>query len=233
MGNEGIMSKVIVFGTGDIGQLAHFYLTHDSPHDVVAFCADQEFITDREMLGLPIVAFEEVLDEYPPDSFDMFVALSYAKLNQTRAQKYYEAKQKGYTLVSYITTHYPRWPDTEFGDNCFILENQTIQPFVKIGNNVTLWSGNHIGHHSVVGDHCFLANVVVSGHCTIGEFSFMGTNSEIRDGITLAPGTVLGAGGTLVKDTVDNGVYVGVAAELKSVDGAKLNYFANTSYTNR
>ena len=227
------MNKLVIFGTGEIAQLAHFYFTHDSPHEVVAFSADAEFITDKEFMGLPIVPFEEILDTHPPDKYDMFVALSYSKLNQTRAQKYHEAKTKGYQLVNYISSHFPKWPDTEYGDNCFILENQTIQPFVKIGSNVMLWSGNHIGHHSVVGDHCFLANVVVSGHCTIGEFSFMGTNSEVRDGITLAPGTMLGAGGTLVKDTVERGVYVGVAAELKSVDGSKLNYFANTSYSAR
>ena len=120
------MSKIVIFGTGDIGQLAHFYFTHDSPHDVVAFSADAEFIKTNEFMGLPVVAFEEVVNTYPPGSYDMFVALSYSKLNQTRAQKYSEAKDKGYNLVSYISTHFPRWPDTEFGDNCFILENQTI-----------------------------------------------------------------------------------------------------------
>ena len=52
------------------------------------------------------------------------------------------------------------------GDNCFILEDNTVQPFVTIGNNVTLWSGNHIGHDSVIEDDCFISShVVVSGTC--------------------------------------------------------------------
>jgi sugar O-acyltransferase (sialic acid O-acetyltransferase NeuD family) len=159
------------------------------------------------------------------------VALSYSKLNQVRAQKYYAVKEKGYTLPNLVCSRLVSWGDTEIGDNCFIFENQTIQPFVKIGRNVTLWSGNHIGHHSTIGDHCFLtSHVVVSGHVNIGPFCFFGVNCTIRDGLTIAPGTVLGAGATVVKDTVESGVYVGKPAELKSQESGSLNYFVNTGY---
>ncbi len=225
------MKKVVIFGTGDIGQLAHFYLTHDSPYEVAAFCADAAFIESREFTGLPLVPFEEVLNSHPPNDFDMFVALSYSKLNETRARKYEEAKAKGYKLISYVCSRSVSWGDTEIGDNCFIFENQTIQPFVKIGNNVTVWSGNHIGHHSTIGDHCFItSHVVVSGHVEIGSYCFLGVNSTLRDGIKLAPRTVIGAGATIVKNTVEGGVYMGVAADLRVEDASKIKYFTHTTY---
>ena len=228
------MSKVVIFGTGDIGELARFYFTNDSPHEVAAFCADAAFIDSPQFEGLPLLPFEEIQDTHPPGEFDMFVALSYSKLNETRARKYHEAKEKGYKLISYVCSRSVMWGDTEIGDNCFIFENQTIQPYVKIGNNVTLWSGNHIGHHSVIGDHSFLtSHVVVSGHVEIGPYCFLGVNSTLRDGISLAQGTVIGAGATIVKDTVENGVYMGVAAELRAEDGSKLKYFTNTQYSKR
>lgn len=228
------MRKVVIFGTGDIGQLAHYYLTHDSPYEIAAFCADGAFIQTPGFLGLPLIPFEEVTNRYPPDEFDMFVALSYSKLNETRARKYQEAKDKGYSLISYVCSRSVLWDDLSVGDNCFIFENQTIQPFVKIGNNVTLWSGNHIGHHSTIGDHCFLtSHVVVSGHVEIGAQCFLGVNSTLRDGIKLAPRTVVGAGATVVKDTMEGGVYMGVAAELRAEDGAKIKYFAHTKYEDR
>jgi len=228
------MSRVVIFGTGDIGQLAHFYLGHDSPDEVVAFCADGKYVDSKKYLGLPLVPFEEVVDRYPPDDFRMFVALSYSKLNQVRAQKYAEAKDKGYELISYVSTRSVIWDGIEIGDNAFIFENQTIQPFGKIGNNVTLWSGNHIGHHSTIGDHCFLtSHVVVSGHVTIGPYCFLGVNSTLRDGITLAPRTVVGAGTTIVKNTVEGGVYMGPKAELKSTDSSGLKYFTQTRYEDR
>src|SRR5581483_3111953 len=173
-------------------------------------------------------------DRYPPGDFAMFVALSYSKLNEVRALKYHEAKAKGYELISYVCTRSVMWGDTEIGDNCFIFENQTIQPFVKIGNNVTMWSGNHIGHGSTIGDHCFMtSHVVVSGHVDIGASSFLGVNATLRDGLKIAPRSVIGAGATIVKDTVEGGVYIGVAATLKSEDGSKIGYFTQTNYAQR
>ena len=228
------MKKLVIFGTGDIAQLAHFYLSHDSSYEVSAFCADSAYIQSSRFLDLPLVPFEEIHTSHPPEGFDMFVTLSYSKLNETRAMKYEEAKSKGYDLISYVCSKSVIWPGVEVGDNCFIFENQTIQPFVKIGNNVTLWSGNHIGHHSTIGDHCFLtSHVVVSGHVDIGPYSFLGVNSTLRDGINLAARTVVGAGATIVKDTVEAGVYTGQAAKLRDPDGSKINYFTHTKYGDR
>ena len=217
------MKKVVIFGTGDIGQLAHFYFTHDSPYEVVAFTADRDFIEEKELLGLPVIPFEGIEKSYPPDRFNMFVALSYRNINKLRAEKYAEAKNKGYELVSYVCTKSVYWGDTEIGDNCFIFESQTIQPFVKIGNNVIIWSGNHIGHHSVIGGHCFIAShVVISGHVTIEPYCFLGVNSTIRDGITIARECVIGAGALILKDTIEKGVYKGEATELYLNDSSKL-----------
>jgi len=218
------VKKVVVFGTGEIGQLAHFYFMHDSQFQIAAFTADREFIKEKELLGLPVVPFDELETSYPPDKFDMFVALSYSGTNKLRAEKYFEAKRKGYELVSYVCSRSVYWGDTQIGDNCFIFENQTIQPFVKIGNNVIIWSGNHIGHHSVIGDHCFISShVVISGHVAIGAYSFLGVNSTIRNGVTIAAECVIGAGATIVKDTVGKGVYTGKAAEMYLNDSSKLD----------
>ncbi|MBN1431634.1 MAG: acetyltransferase [Methanomicrobiaceae archaeon] len=227
-------TKVVIFGTGDVAELALFYFTHDSPYEVVAFSADEQYITEKTAYGLPLVPFEKIEDFYPPDKYSMFVALSYKDVNKIRAQKYYEAKEKGYELVSYVCSRSVLWNDLDVGDNCFIFENQTIQPFVKIGNNVTMWSGNHIGHSSIIKDHSFLtSHVVVSGHVVIEPYCFLGVNATLRDGITIAEGSVIGAGATVIKNTVERGVYIGKAAELFQKDSSKSKYFTNTAYSER
>jgi sugar O-acyltransferase (sialic acid O-acetyltransferase NeuD family) len=207
--------EVIIFGTGDIGQIAHFYFTHDSSYKVIAFTANESFIQEKTLLGLPVIPFETIESKYSPKEYKMFVALSYRGTNKIRAAKYIEVKKKGFKLASYICSKSVYWGDTEIGDNCFIFENQTIQPFVKIGNNVTMWSGNHIGHHSIIEDHCFISShVVISGHVHIEPYCFLGVNATIRNGITIATDCVIGAGATIVKDTIAKGVYIGNAAEL-------------------
>jgi sugar O-acyltransferase (sialic acid O-acetyltransferase NeuD family) len=189
--------------------MAHFYFTNDSEHDVVAFTVHEEHLSDQEYLGLQVVPFERVLDEYPPDSYSMFVAIGYRKVNQLRAAVYEEAKGKGYELVTYISSKATWWDANEIGDNCFIFEDNTIQPFVKIGNNVVMWSGNHIGHWVEVADHVFISSqVTISGYTKIGPYCFLGVNSTFRDVITVGASNVIGAGAIIMRDTEDREVYI-------------------------
>jgi sugar O-acyltransferase (sialic acid O-acetyltransferase NeuD family) len=204
------VARVVVFGAGDIARLAHFYFRTDSPHDVVAFAVDSEYRRADQFCGLPLVPFEEVGDRYPPTSNSMFVALSYARMNRVRATKYERAKELGYGLVSYVSSRSSFLTEAPIGDNCFILEDNTFQPFVTIGSNVTLWSGNHIGHDSTIGDHTFISShVVVSGHVHIGPGCFVGVNATLRNSITIGAYTLIGAGATIMKDTKPQSVYLG------------------------
>ena len=219
------MKKVVIFGTGDMVQVVHYYLTHDSDYEVVAFTVDKDYLKEERLFNLPVVPFEEVERYYPAEEFAMFIAVGYSHVNKVRAQKYYGAKKKGYELISYISPKSVVSGNVEIGDNCFIFENQTIQPFVRIGNNVIIWSGNHIGHHTVIGDHCFVAShVVVSGNVTIEPYCFLGVNATIRDGITIAKECVIGAGALILKDTQEKGVYIAKAAELHPLDSSKLGH---------
>jgi sugar O-acyltransferase (sialic acid O-acetyltransferase NeuD family) len=209
------MARLVIFGAGDIARLAHYYFTRDTEHEVVAFTVDEQYRESDTFLDLPLLSFEEVLGSFSPDEFKMFVALSYARMNKLRAEKYHQAKENGYELVSYVSSRCSFLTDYPAGDNCFILEDNTIQPFVKIGSNVTLWSGNHIGHDSVIEDHCFLASqIVVSGNVRIRNNCFIGVNATLRNSITLAPETLVGAGAIVMSDTVEKGVYLPHRAEL-------------------
>ena len=147
------MKKLIIFGTGDIAQIAHLYFSNDSEYTVIAFTVDREYLNEDSYEGLPVVPFESLKENYHPDSHSLFIALSYSKMNKVREQKYNMAKDMGYILPSYISNKCSYLSQYTPGDNCFIFEDNTIQPYVKIGNNVTIWSGNHIGHHSTIDDH--------------------------------------------------------------------------------
>lgn len=204
------MADIVIFGAGDIGSLANFYFSRDSPHTVAGFTVDGEFMKESTFEGHPVVAFDEVTSAFPPNRFEMFVALSYTDMNRVRAEKYSEARARGYGLVSYVSSRCTFLTEHPVGDNCFILEDNTIQPFVVIGSDVTLWSGNHIGHHGRIGDHCFVtSHVVVSGRVTIGERAFIGVNATIRNGVTIGPRTLVGAGALIMKDTNPGTVHLG------------------------
>jgi sugar O-acyltransferase (sialic acid O-acetyltransferase NeuD family) len=199
----------VIFGTGAFAEVAHFYFTHDSEHDVVAFAVDASHLGESELLGLPVIAFEDVHERFPPESADMFIAIGYAGVNRLRAERYVRAKELGYHLVTYVSSKATTWPGLEIGDNSFVFEDNTIQAYARIGNDVVLWSGNHIGHHSTIGDHCFItSHVVVSGNVTVGPYCFLGVNATLRDSIELGEACVIGAGALVMKSTGDREVYV-------------------------
>jgi sugar O-acyltransferase (sialic acid O-acetyltransferase NeuD family) len=220
------MAQVIIFGVADFASLAHFYLKHDTQHDVVAFSVNAEYVPPGGTFeGLPVVAFEEVEHRYPTSDHKFFAPMSHRKMNRLREGVYKRIRAKGYNLISYVSSKVTVWPEAQIGDNCFILEDNTLQPLTSIGNNVVLWSGNHIGHHSVIQDHVlFTSHVVLSGHCTVEPFCFFGVNATIRDGLRIAEGSLIAMAASIIADTEPWGVYKGAPAKKSQVLSCDLNF---------
>jgi len=206
--------KIVVVGAGEQAELAYEYFTHDSPHEVVAFSVESEFLDREELFGLPVVPFEEITERYDPGAHRAFVAISSTQLNRIRMRLFREVKERGYECVSYVSSRAFVWHDVEIGENSFVFEHNVLQYGVSVGDNVILWSGNHVGHQTSIEDHCFVSShVVISGFCTIGRASFLGVNSCFADELTVAPDCVIGAGAVVVKDTKPRKVYVGNPAK--------------------
>ncbi|MGZ5179190.1 MAG: acetyltransferase [Ramlibacter sp.] len=214
---------LVVFGGGDIAELAHYYFTNDSGYEVVAFTVDAGFVRETSFCGKPVVAFEEVAREFAPQDHAFFAALSYSQLNALRKAKYLAGKALGYRIASYISSRATVLNQGAIGEHAFILEDNTLQPFSSIGNNVTLWSGNHIGHHSRIDDHCFLAShIVVSGGVRIGESCFIGVNATLRDHVSIGARCVIGASALVLADAEAEGVYAPAATERARVPSTRL-----------
>jgi sugar O-acyltransferase (sialic acid O-acetyltransferase NeuD family) len=211
--------RLIVFGSQEMALLARFYFEHDSEYQVTAFTVDDAYVTSKELEGLPLVPWSEAVTRFAPGDYDMFVALSYQGLNKLRAEKFAQARAAGYRLATYICSRSVTWPDLKTGDNCFVLENQTVQPTCQLGHNVYLWSGNHIGHGSVIEDHVYLAShIVVSGHCRIGERSFVGVNATLRDFITIGPDCFIAMDASVTQDMAPGSVALGQPAAIHAGD---------------
>jgi len=213
------MARVIIFGLQDFASLAHFYLRHDSQHEVAAFTVTRQYLPAEPVFeGKPVAPFEELERHYPPDEYHVLAPMSCRRMNRSREEFYHRVKERGYRFISYVSSRATVFPGTPIGENCFILEDNTIQPFTRIGNDVVLWSGNHIGHHSTISDHVlFTSHVVLSGHCTVEPYCVLGVNSTIRDGLHLGEGTLVAMGACIGRDTEPWSVYQGNPARKRDV----------------
>lgn len=220
------MARIIIFGVNDTAQLAHYYLATDSEHDVVAFCADTDYLpTDKQFDNLPVYDFADIEQHYTPQDVKFFAPMTAAGMNQLRTDVYQRIKSRGYDCISYISSHATVLTD-DIGDNCFILEDNTLQPFTSVGNNVVMWSGNHLGHHSHIKDNAFISShVVISGHCTIGASSYIGVNATLRDGLDIAEGSFIAMGATVTKDTNAWQAYIGSPARSMNRKSTDINIY--------
>jgi len=217
---------LIVFGTGELAEVAAYYLEADAGHKIAAFTVDSAHIREASFLGRPVVPFESAAADFAPDTHDAFVAAGYSRINGLRQDKCEAARAKGYQLASYVSTRASVASNASWGWNAFILEDNTIQPFVRIGNGVTLWSGNHIGHHAVIGDYAFISShVVISGGVRVGERTFIGVNSTTNDHISIGARCVIGSGSLVTKDVADEGVLSAEPAKLSPVPSRRLKGF--------
>jgi sugar O-acyltransferase (sialic acid O-acetyltransferase NeuD family) len=202
--------KLVIIGDTAFAEVAYEYFTYDSEYEVAAFSVENDYLKREELFGLPVVPFENLEALYSPSDHKFFAATVYTQSNRLRARLYHQAKEKGFSPASYISSRAFVWRNCRIGEHCFIFEQNVVQPFVTMGDNVILWSGNHIGHHSIIGSHCFISShVVISGFVEVGEYCFLGVNSTIANNLRIGSNCVLGAGAIVLSDVEDGRTVIG------------------------
>src|SRR4051794_26984894 len=155
-----------------------------------------------------MVAFELLEEVYDPSEHSVHVAITYLQFNRVRARLAAQARARGYALASYVSSRAFVWRNVELGEHCFVFEDNTIQPFARIGSGVVLWSGNHVGHHSRIGDNCFVSShVVISGGVEVGDNTFLGVNATLVNDITVGSDCWIGPAVTLTRDAAPGSFY--------------------------
>ncbi len=202
------MKELIVIGSGTFAQIAKVYFEEYAGVKINKFAVSKELLEETVVeSGTDLFSVEDLL-QLNPDKYEVFVAIGYRKLNLARQTMYNTFRDAGFSFSSFIHPNVKVWSSTQIGKNCFIFENNILQPYTKVGNNSVLWSGNHIGHHSIIEDHCFISShVVISGSCTIGEGSFLGVNATIHDGVIVGKRNLIGAASIISKSTPQDALY--------------------------
>lgn len=208
--------KVVLFGTGRGADVALRFLKADSPHEVVGFAVDAAHRKAETHSGLPLVDFEQVERHFPPDDFSMLILLGYQQMNRLRQAKFEAAKAKGYTLASYVSSAIFQPEPIRHGENCFILDNQSISLDVTIGDNVVMWSSNHIGDLSTIEDHAWVAShVTVAANVSIGQRAFLGIGATVTNGARIGDEAFVGADVLVTGDIAAKSVHVAGQGKLE------------------
>lgn len=138
---------------GQLHKLADTIAKHGQPTAL----ARHGIVSGESFSGLPIVPFDSVAVTFPPAKNKMFIAIGYSKMNRVRSHFYAQARFRGYELITFIGSKVLRLDSDVVGDNCCIFDGATLAPFASLADDVIVWGGVHVGHHSSIGAHTFLA----------------------------------------------------------------------------
>lgn len=214
---------IVILGSGELAQLAHFYFAHDAGREVVAFAVDRERLDAPRCQGLPLVAFEDLSSLYPPTQCQVFVAIGYSQLNVVRAQRCVALRQAGYSLATYVSSRASVWPDLKIGGNCMVMEGNCLQPFVTLGEGVIMFASSVISHHVNIGDHCFIGSeATLCGGVNVGARSFIGANATVREHLRVGQDCLIGAGALILKDTADGSGYLALGTPDSGIPSRRL-----------
>ncbi|MBK9245369.1 MAG: acetyltransferase [Burkholderiales bacterium] len=216
-------AAVVIYGNGQVAELAMARLLADSPHRVVGFTVDGALIRQAVLHGLPVVPFEEAERHFPPEQVRMFVAVGPTQCNRIRAERFEQARRRGYGFVGYVSSRAQVAADVQIGENVSIGEGTIVHPFVRIGDDVHIGTASVISHHCLLGDHSFLAvGCLLAGNVKVGPRSFLGARATVRDHVAIGEASVIGTGVTVLRNTAPSSVLVAPEPVLLPVDSASV-----------
>lgn len=213
---------IVVVSAGTAAEVIYAYLRRFSNFNVVGFTVDRDHMPDGKVMNKPVVPWDTVKTEFPPEQVRLIGPPTYARLNTYRRDRYYEGLEMGYDFASFIHPDSNIMTD-DIGDHVIILDQCVVLPGTRIGNNVIIWCNTHVGHHCTIGDHVFMSSQVgIGGSTTVGEETYLagqaGVMNKARIGARCA---ILNQAG--IKQAIpDDSVVVGAESRIKPYSSAKI-----------
>jgi sugar O-acyltransferase (sialic acid O-acetyltransferase NeuD family) len=191
------MKKAII-GSGGFGREVRALLLDNNPNEVVQFFVDDNYVDNNTnpISSLNVNEYEVIIAVGNPILREQI----YRKLPKNT--KYFTAIHKSVQILD---------SNVVIGEGSIICPNTILTTNIKIGNHTHLNLDTTIGHDTITGDFFTTApGVKISGNCIIGDRVYFGTNSSVREKITICDDVTIGLNGGVVKNINEPGTYVGV-----------------------
>lgn len=198
--------KLIIIGGGGHGKVIADIAKKMGLWNQMCFTDKDESIVT--LLGLNKIDSEDI--EAHIDDSDFIVAVGD---NNTRQKIQKDLEAKGANLVVLVHPRAVIGEDVVLGAGTVVMAGAVINPGVNISKGCIINTGAIIEHDCIIQDYVHISpGVSLGGTVTVGENTWVGIGSAVRNNVNIAGDCVIGAGAVVVKDITESGVYVGVPA---------------------
>lgn len=206
-------SKVLIVGASGFGKEVLTCLIDCAAstgwriRDICSFMETDEFYENTKSIhGIPVITH----DQFDPEEYDVLVAIGNSKARRRVVEKL--PSETKFATIIHPSAVISEW--VKIGNGSIITAGTIITTDIEIGRHAQLNLHTTIGHDCVIGDFFTTApGAKISGDCKIGDDVYFGTNASIRQGLNVCDNVTIGMGSVVVKNIVEEGVYVGSPAK--------------------
>lgn len=195
---------LVIYGTGDMAMLVYEVATM-AGKKIAGFTSDGESTLDNALLAF--VPRTELLQVFPPESYDMFMGFIGKGLQGLRSERFYEMMQLGYQMPNIVQpgAHIAG----ELGQGNLVMAGAVVGPRCRIGNGNILWQNCVLAHDNIIGDFNNIAPTAsLSGYAKVGSHAFVGNGAVLNNFVYINDWVLVGAGSYANKDVPENAVLV-------------------------
>ena len=194
------MRKLAFFGAG--GHTQEVEMMINPPEKIIRF-VDELYVNENNL----DVKYLNV------DDYDVLVTIGISKIRKQVVETKLPPSTNYHTFIhptAIIGKNVSIGKGSYIGPYCIVTEN------IVLGNFTILNRGVQVGHDCIIGDYfSAMPGAIVSGNCVIGECVYLGSNSSIKEKISICDNITIGLNAGVVKNITEEGTYVGVPANKK------------------
>ena len=201
------MKKIAIIGAGGFAREVLWLITDlGLTPRVGGFFESDDVWKKREVSGIPVLPISS-LDE---NTWEAVLAVGSPTVRKSLRDSLPTSLQ--YPVLIHPSVH--RSTRIEIGAGTVICAGSILTCDIQIDDHVHLNLGTTVGHDCRLGRFVTTApSVNISGNCSIGDLTYIGTNACLREGLKVPPSTTIGMGAVVVSDIKESAVYVGNPAK--------------------
>ncbi|PID85763.1 MAG: transferase [Chloroflexi bacterium] len=200
--------KICIIGAGGFGRetllcvIDGIATTNLKIEEVACFMVEDKYLAENKIMGVDVIP----QSKFDPELYNVVVAIG----DPSTRKKVVESlpKQTTFTTIIHPNAIISDW--VKIGEGSIITAGVIITCNIKIGKHSQLNLHTTIGHDCEMGDYFTTApGANISGNCVFGNKVYFGTNSSVRQGVSICNDVTIGMGGVVVKNIAESGVYIG------------------------
>lgn len=182
--------------------------------NVLGYVLDRSYKDCDEFYGLPVYDFESIESKVNVNDVEFALSLGYHQMNEHRKAKYDICKAKGYKVFSYVSPNAQVY-SRKIGEGSLILPGTYVGPYTELGLCNVVRPGTVLAHHDIIGDYNWIADgCTFGGGVRMNNFCFLGLGTTVRNEVTIADHTFVGAQSYISLDTKKCTPYIGIPAKV-------------------